>query len=245
MRFVLAARRELQALGPFERIVAHFIVPSAFPIAVGAAQAALEVVVHGSDLRGARGAAVARAARASQTASRTAKIRCVSGGSPKAARRGVERAEFARRATVAPSPLELGDAPSRLEARRALGVAVDERLVVIVGRLLAAKGTARALGAARLVPGARVVVVGDGPERARLEREFPEARFTGQVARERALAWLAAADALLSASEHEGAPSVVREARALGTKVVAWPAGDLRAWSRADPGLLVRRSPAL
>jgi teichuronic acid biosynthesis glycosyltransferase TuaC len=48
---------------------------------------------------------------------------------------------------------------------------------------------------------------------------------------------MSAADLLLSASRHEGAPTVVREARALGTPVVATDAGDLRAWAAADAGI--------
>ncbi|HEX6765805.1 MAG TPA: glycosyltransferase, partial [Polyangiaceae bacterium] len=91
---------------------------------------------------------------------------------------------------------------------------------------------------------ASVVVVGDGPERATLERDFPHARFVGLLGRERALLWLAAADALLVASRDEGAPSVVREARALGTPVVALEAGDLREWQRSDPGLFVVPTPS-
>ncbi|HVY44240.1 MAG TPA: glycosyltransferase, partial [Minicystis sp.] len=49
--------------------------------------------------------------------------------------------------------------------------------------------------------------------------------------------WVAAADVLLHASAVEGAPTVVREARALGVRVVACPAGDLAAWAAADPGI--------
>jgi glycosyltransferase involved in cell wall biosynthesis len=110
---------------------------------------------------------------------------------------------------------------------------------VIVARLVPSKRCEQALRAARLVPGARAVVVGDGPERARLARLFPEAQFAGQLPRPQALSWIAAADVLLSASEREGAPSVVREARALGTRVVAARSGDLDAWCRRDLGLSV------
>jgi glycosyltransferase involved in cell wall biosynthesis len=127
----------------------------------------------------------------------------------------------------------------RRAARRELGVAETERLLVVAGRLVTGKRARVALGAARLVPRARVVVVGDGPERAALEREFPDTCFVGRVSRARALVWLAAADALVVASREEGAPSVVREARALGTPVVALPAGDLAMWQRNDAGLIV------
>jgi glycosyltransferase involved in cell wall biosynthesis len=72
-------------------------------------------------------------------------------------------------------------------------------------------------------------------------RRFPRARFVGQVARPVALAYLAAADVLVSASQQEGAPTTVREARALGTEVVSVAAGDLELWARGDTGLHVVR----
>ena len=69
-----------------------------------------------------------------------------------------------------------------------------------------------------------LVVVGDGPERASLERIARtlgvRARFVGRVAREDALAWIGAADLVLHASEAEGLSTVLREAEALGTPVV-------------------------
>jgi len=239
LRFVRAAERELAGLETVERVIAHFLVPSGWPIGVRSAKAPLEVVVHGSDLGVVEALPRALRERLAQRLA-SASIRCVS----TELRERLGRAlgpPFSARASVAPSPLELDPTPERSAARRALGLAPDARLVVMVGRLVRAKRCNVALRAATLVPGARLVVVGDGPERARLEREFPEACFTGAVPRPRALEWLSAADVLVSASEREGAPSVVREARALGTRVVALPAGDLEAWSRDDPGLTVLR----
>jgi glycosyltransferase involved in cell wall biosynthesis len=236
-RFVRAARRELRTLGDATRVVAHFIVPSAFPIAAFTGAPPVEVVVHGSDLALLEvlpGFVRRRIAERLEGAS----FRCVSEDLRARLGRAL-RAEFAERARVAPSPIELDRAPTRSIARRELGVQPEERLLVVVGRLLPFKGGESALRAARLVPRARVVVVGEGPERARLERSYPEAVFTGAVPRSRAVAWIAAADVLLSASEREGAPTVVREARALGTRVVALPAGDLASWARSDPGLTV------
>jgi glycosyltransferase involved in cell wall biosynthesis len=85
------------------------------------------------------------------------------------------------------------------------------------------------------------VVIGDGPERAALEKRAAplgaRVRFTGALPRREALAWVAAADALLHPSGVEAAPTVVREARALGTRVVACDAGDVRAWSHDDAGI--------
>jgi glycosyltransferase involved in cell wall biosynthesis len=236
LRFVVAARRELATLGA-SHVVAHFVVPCAWPIAAYTPHARLEVVAHGSDVR-----LIERLPRPLRRLVARglsgAEVRCVSDE----LRERLERALAPLRDVhfhVEPSPLELAAAPTRAEARATLGVDPGARLFVVVARLIPSKRADVALRAAALVPGARVVVVGDGPERVRLERSFPAARFVGRVARTDALRWIAAADVLVSASTLEGAPSVVREARALGTRVVALAAGDLDAWSRYDAGLHV------
>lgn len=236
-RFVRAARRELAQLDDLERVSAHFLVPSGWPIAAQATNAPLELVVHGSDL-GVVEALPGLFRRRLAASLRTASIRCVSAELRERLGRALGAA-FAERARVEPSPLELDAVPARDAARRTLGLTADARVVVVVGRLIRDKGCDLALRAATLVPDAQVVVVGDGPERTRLEREFPGARFTGALPRPQTLTWLSAANVLVSASEREGAPSVVREARALGTPVVSLPAGDLRAWARSDAGLTV------
>jgi len=105
--------------------------------------------------------------------------------------------------------------------------------------LIPEKRVALALQALELLDPLSTVVVGDGPELSALRTRFPDVHFTGQLPRPEALRWIAAADLLISASAHEGAPSVVREARALGVPVVAVAAGDLADWAKADPGLLL------
>jgi teichuronic acid biosynthesis glycosyltransferase TuaC len=236
MRFAWRARRALARLGEVDRVIAHFALPSAWPIA-SRRRGKLEVVVHGSDARlVARLPRFVRARIARVLAG--AEVRTVS----EELRRELGRAlgaGIAARARVCPARLDIGDAPSKSEARRTLGIGAGERLVVVAGRLIRTKRVEVALTAAELVPGTRVVVLGDGPERARLERAAPRAEFMGLVGRERALTWLAAADAVLSASLEEGAPSVVREARALGTPVVALCCGDLEQDAASDPGLFV------
>jgi glycosyltransferase involved in cell wall biosynthesis len=137
---------------------------------------------------------------------------------------------------VQPSAIEVGDAPSRETARRILGVPPSARLAVIASRLVPGKRIDRAIALAR-GRAQRVVVVGDGPERERLERAFPEATFVGLLLRPEALAWIAAADLVVSASRDEGAPTVIREARALGVPVLCEAAGDVRAWAQEDAGI--------
>jgi glycosyltransferase involved in cell wall biosynthesis len=133
--------------------------------------------------------------------------------------------------------------PERGEARARLGVSPDQRLVVVVGRLVKSKRVQVALSAAALMPSTRVVVVGTGPDSRKLGNRFPAAEFCGHLPRPQALRWMAAADALISASREEGASTVVREARALGTPVVAAPSGDLAEWAAADPEISVIASP--
>jgi glycosyltransferase involved in cell wall biosynthesis len=142
-------------------------------------------------------------------------------------------------AVVAPA-IELDGALERKAARRALGLDEGARIALVVGRLIPGKRANEALSALRLLA-IRTVVLGDGPELARLRRDFPEAEFTGTLPRARALVWIAAADVLVSASRDEGAPTAIREARALGVPVAARPAGDVARWALDDPSLVVVR----
>jgi teichuronic acid biosynthesis glycosyltransferase TuaC len=112
-------------------------------------------------------------------------------------------------------------------------------VAVIVSRLVAEKRVAVALRALALLEGLSVSVVGDGPELEPLRSQFPSVHFAGRLPRPEALRFMAAADVVVSASAEEGAPSVVREARALGVPVVAVAAGDLTAWAARDRGLLL------
>lgn len=141
------------------------------------------------------------------------------------------------RSRVEPCAIDVEGIPSKAAARRELGLAQDGHLAVVVARLVPGKRVEVSLAACERVPDLSVVVIGEGPERAALERRFPTALFVGHVTRPRALAYLSAADVLVSASLLEGAPTVVREARALGTPVVCLPAGDLRAWASRDGGI--------
>lgn len=237
----LRLRRELARRGPFQRVIAHFLLPSAFPFLHGLTLdgAALEVVVHGSDAR-----LLARLPRALgrrvlvNLLRRGATLRCVSSELLDELSR-VYGASLAARAHVAEAALDLEGVPNRSAARAVLGVSATAQLLVVVGRLLASKRVETALSAASLLDGVELVVVGDGPELSRLAHAFPAVRFVGRVERSRALCWIAAADAVISASTLEGAPSAVREARALGVPVVAVASGDLADWATTDPELYV------
>jgi glycosyltransferase involved in cell wall biosynthesis len=102
------------------------------------------------------------------------------------------------------------------------------------------------------VPGATLVLVGDGPERERLLRRARELgvadrlRLTGALPQERLPLWYSAADLVLLASRREGTPNVVLEAMACGTRVVATAVGGVPEVLPPPPlGFLVHeRTPA-
>lgn len=101
-------------------------------------------------------------------------------------------------------------------------------VLLYVGRLAPEKNVALALEAWQraheLVPSARMVVVGDGPLRARLEREFPQAIFAGTQTGEALAAHYASADLFLFPSLSETFGNVTLEALASGLPVVAFDA---------------------
>lgn len=237
LNFALKAREMLVRRGPFDRIVAHFIVPSAWP-ALPELSCPIEVVGHGSDVR-----LLQRLPRAVsrpillELAQRGAEFRLVS----EALKENLLGLcpELEPRCRVQPCRLDFGQLKSRKVARLHLGVPTKQRLVLIVGRLIPEKRVDVALRSASLLPSTRIVVVGDGPLLECFRRDFSEVEFVGRCSHDAALTWIAAADLVLSTSREEGAPSVVREARALGVDVVACAAGDLRTWARSDPRLFL------
>jgi glycosyltransferase involved in cell wall biosynthesis len=98
----------------------------------------------------------------------------------------------------------------------------DEHLL-IVSELVRHKRLDVALEGARRA-GARVVVVGSGPERAQLEQAFPEAEFVGRAGDEQLVTLYSTARALLVPSVEEFGIAAV-EAQASGRPVIAAAAG--------------------
>lgn len=107
----------------------------------------------------------------------------------------------------------------RVELRQALGLSDDDVAVVTVGRLAPEKGIDVLLQAARQA-GVTAVVVGDGPERDRLEETDASARFTGDRPWESVLEAYVAADVFALLSRHEPWGVVVNEAAACGLPLV-------------------------
>ena len=239
--FCLRAGVALRQNAPFTRVQAHFLLPCAWPIALSVAGSCeLELIGHGSDVRlfcGLPGPLRRRIARA--WLARGASLRVTSAQLARALR--AKAPELSSALRVQASPIDVEDVPTRSRARSEVGFPETKPLAVIVARLVPKKRVGLALQALAQLDELSIVVVGDGPEREPLHARFPNAHFTGHLPRSEALRWIAAADVLVSASAHEGAPSVVREARALGVPVVAVAAGDLAEWAKRDPGLLLVR----
>lgn len=112
---------------------------------------------------------------------------------------------------------------------------------VFVGRLTRQKGLRTALDAVALVPEARLIVVGDGPERADLERAgVNRVEFRGAVSRDEALRTVAGAAAALISSDWENLPHSAVEALSVGVPVVATAVGGVPEIVRdGENGLLV------
>ncbi|MCR9247844.1 MAG: glycosyltransferase [bacterium] len=221
--------RRLQAAGPIV-IDAHYV----WPDGIAAAQLARElgvpftVTARGTDINviaqdpfvreriralapHARGLfAVSRA-----LAERFAEVAGLATGRVTQVRNGVDLERFAP-----------GDVAA---ARRELGLPLQGRLLLGVGRLVAGKGfelAARAL--ASLPQDVRLVLVGDGPERAAIAAAGGD-RVTFLGARSPAVVATCyrACDVFVLPSEREGWPNVVTEALASGLRVVATAVGGI------------------
>jgi glycosyltransferase involved in cell wall biosynthesis len=157
--------------------------------------------------------------------------------------RGIGRPEqYATVPSGVPTAEIRARAPGRAEARARLGVQPDDLVIVGVGRLVPIKGfdlLIEALPRVRAeLPAARTVLVGDGPEGARLAARAEALglggclRFAG--ASGEVPAYLAAADVLAVPSRNEGMGRVLVEAMALGVPVVGTAVGGIPSVIGAD-----------
>lgn len=101
-----------------------------------------------------------------------------------------------------------------------------ELLVGYVGRLAHEKQVTL-LGSLQGLPGVRLVVVGDGPQRRQLEQQLPEARFLGFQDGAQLARTFASLDVFVHTGAHETFCQAAQEALASGLPVVAPSAGGL------------------
>lgn len=124
-------------------------------------------------------------------------------------------------------------------------------IVLHVGRLVEKKGTADLIAALAELAGVRLVVIGEGPLRAQLQRQAGElgvkAQFLGAQPAEEVAIWMRRATLLAQPSrtgrdgDAEGLPNVVVEGAASGIAVVATRhSGIPEAVEDGETGFLVR-----
>jgi len=149
------------------------------------------------------------------------------------------------RTTVVANPApEVPVHPTRDEARAALGI--EGVALGGAGRLTEQKALEDTLAALARVPRVALLVLGDGPERAALERRAAQldlsdrVRFLGAGTRDDVIVLFRAVDAALLTSAWENLPHTLLEALAAGTPVIATAVGGIPEVVRdGENGLLV------
>jgi len=153
------------------------------------------------------------------------------------ARRIGRRSQFVTVPSGVPTQQLRASAPPRQVARARLGIPPRAYVVVGLGRFVPVKGfdlLVEALPRLRDgVPSARLLLVGEGPERAALERRAVELGVADclhvtSVIRD-VLEYLAAADILAAPSRNEGMGRALVEAMALGIPAVGAAVGGIPA----------------
>ncbi len=127
------------------------------------------------------------------------------------------------------------DHAARLIVRQELGLAPDTPIVGIVAALRPEKNHRLFLEAARKVtvkfPSAHFVIVGDGPEREKIENEIASLHLTGSVSllgtRSDTPRLLAAMNVFVLTSHNEASPVSILEALSCGVPVVSTRVGSV------------------
>jgi len=121
--------------------------------------------------------------------------------------------------------------------RDSLGLG-DAMVVTFVGRLIHAKGVHDLISAfakiKRLIPQAKLLIVGDGPYRADLDRLAHQVGckgdiiFLGEKKQNEVIRILSATDIFVNPSYSEGLPTSVMEAASIGLPIIATDVGGTR-----------------
>jgi teichuronic acid biosynthesis glycosyltransferase TuaC len=253
-RALKIAVRAALAEAPIDVIDAHFVWPDGYAAVEVGAEFGIPVCItgHGSDLTYAPAFRVV--GEQSRTALRNAsRVITVSRSLAAIAEELGARPD---RLAVVPNGVDLqmfhplGD---RSATRHRFGVPNQAKLIVGVGALVQHKGFDAAVRALAKLErsgsstGPLLVLVGDGPERGRLQRiaqslgVSDRLRMVGSRTHAEVALWMGIADALVLPSHREGWPTVLFESWACGTPIVAAPVhGVPEAFDRAGLGILLQ-----
>jgi glycosyltransferase involved in cell wall biosynthesis len=124
-----------------------------------------------------------------------------------------------------------GNRAEAARLRTSLGIGAEKRVVLIVGRLSREKNHLTLLDAVLELPEVHLLIVGEGPERVRIEEHIRvtgkevSVTLTGQVPS--AEPYYPMADVAVLSSLSEGSPNALLEAMAAGIPVVATSVGGI------------------
>jgi glycosyltransferase involved in cell wall biosynthesis len=131
--------------------------------------------------------------------------------------------------------------------RRRVDLGLEDTPVILsVGRLVPIKNAQLLIdalpGVRARVPGAHLLLIGDGPDRTALERHASAlgirhaVTFAGYVPLSELPAWYRSADVFALSSQFDNSPNVVLEAMACGLPVVATDVGGVRGFVETGRG---------
>ncbi|GAB5349604.1 glycosyltransferase [Alteriqipengyuania sp. 357] len=261
-RSVLPLARRLHEERPFDMVDAQFFYPDGPAAAAIARDLGLPLAIkaRGADIHywGGRGFARAKMLDAAKQAARLLSVSKALAGDMAAL--GMDRGKIAIHHTGLDRdrfrPLQNAGLRRLLGERLDLPLGEKELILATVGALIERKGQAlvlRALAelAAEATPGARLLLVGKGPDEARLRALAdelglaPRVHFLGSVDHDLLPLILSAANAMVLPSASEGLANAWVEALACGTPIVVADVGGAREVVRgAAAGIIVARDPS-